>query len=164
MSKGAFGLILLSRLTAARAGYLDQLAPSALTIPTSWDNVYANVTGTGESSIYKTVSAQPETTFATYLDIAGKGVCNWLFVSKDASTNSVRVKIELTIDGVVVLNDVNVTDPGTTVVASALVGVRPSMNALPFIPFETQFKVRLKFSGATGNNAAAKLFYMAGYR
>lgn len=147
--------------TASRTG--TALARSAVlvganTLPTSLDGtgIQDNTGVTTFPLRLITTLTNPGTTLTSAIDITGAGHCLWLTVNKPAvSTNSVAVNVELTVDGNVLLNDVSVTITSTSSSTGArLVGMSSSASGtyyIPlFIPFQTQFKVRCRFSGAPG--------------
>lgn len=152
-------------LLARLAGLLGAYTPtSGITdVPLASSTAPSATTG-----LYKQVTlTNPGTNLTTALDITGTGQLVLLVVSKPSTTNSVNVKIELTLDGTVVVNDQTVSASSTSALSVGLVGARMSATAhaaLAFLPFNSALKLRCRFSGTPGASENITVQWLGVYR
>lgn len=137
-----------------------------LVMPTPYVSGYESDTTAAVATMgfFKTgMLTDPGTTLTTAIDLAGNGYCAFLRPRKPSTTNSVSVHLELTVDGVVVVNDSSIFTAAVGEKSSTVIGASSGIGPV-LVPFASQFKVRLRFSGISGNNANISLFYLAFYR
>lgn len=127
---------------------------------TAIDSMLSTVAGTSDMGPRDNVTlTNPGTTYASVLDVTGRGYLLTLKITKPTTVNSVAVQAKVTLDGTVVATDLNVTATDTATSDGMVVGqiqqtdsVAP--NALPpvFLPFNKSLKVEAKYSGSPGGN------------
>jgi hypothetical protein len=145
-----FSLKIWKKLTGPRTvTTVDTLTPAPNNSETT-----INLTGP-----YDTVTlTAPETTYASALDASGRGYLLLCVVEKPATTNSVGVLAQITLDGTVIATDVSLFGGITTAARKGvLVGqvqddAPAAIYAGPpvFLPFNNALKIEFKFSATPG--------------
>lgn len=98
----------------------------------------------------------PGTTFTTVFDITGSGFLLGLVVSKPATGVAYSVKVKLTVDGVVVVNDAAALASSTSAEYGLIVGLASTPAGMIggplMLEFNKSLKLEVAYSGAAGVN------------